>query len=166
MSLPYVNAALLDTYEREWIGFARSLVATTDRAFTGLIGAGAVGEFTWQILTPFVFGFVTRFKLGRHAIFRTISQTRISLPRCSLSQGSAGDIHGGDRLPWTRSPAQNNFDPLRSLDWQAHVYGKTEGELETACRDLQLPLHSFPWSDRANDAGLKKDALYRVRPDG
>jgi len=104
--------------------------------------------------------------LGRHAIFRTISQTRIHYPDSSLSQGSAGDIHGGDRLPWTRPPAQNNFDPLRSLDWQAHVYGKTEGELETACRDLQLPLHSFPWSDRANDAGLKKDALYRVRPDG
>jgi 2-polyprenyl-6-methoxyphenol hydroxylase-like FAD-dependent oxidoreductase len=34
------DAALLDTYEPERIGSARSLVSTTDRAFTGLVGDG------------------------------------------------------------------------------------------------------------------------------
>jgi hypothetical protein len=61
---------------------------------------------------------------------------------------------------------RNNFEPLRSLDWQAHVYGEEDEELKTVCRELHLPCHVFAWSDGANDAGLKRDALYLVRPDG
>ena len=130
------GTSLLDTYEPERIGFARALVSTTDRAFTGLVGEGAAGEFTRKILAPLVFGLVTRFNLGRHAIFRTISQMRIHYPDSPLSQGVAGDVHGGDRLPWTGVHARDNFEPLRSLDWQAHVYGEVDKDLETACREL------------------------------
>jgi 2-polyprenyl-6-methoxyphenol hydroxylase-like FAD-dependent oxidoreductase len=77
------GTSLLDTYEPERIGFARSLVTTTDRAFTGLVGQRVTGEFTRKISVPLVFVVVTRFNLGRHAIFRTISQTRIHLSRQS-----------------------------------------------------------------------------------
>jgi 2-polyprenyl-6-methoxyphenol hydroxylase-like FAD-dependent oxidoreductase len=160
------DASLLDTYEPERIGFARSLVATTDRAFTGLVGEGVAGEFTRMIVAPLVFGVVTRFSLGRHAIFRTISQMRIHYPDSLLSQGVAGEVHGGDRLPWTGVDTKDNFEPLRSLDWQAHVYGVADKDLEIACDDLQLLLHIFPFSDRTKDAGLKRGALYLVRPDG
>ena len=52
------------------------------------------------------------------------------------------------------------------MDWQAHVYGDVEKDLETACRELHLPLHAFAWSDGIKDAGLKGGALYLVRPDG
>jgi hypothetical protein len=160
------DAFLLDTYEPERIGFARSLVSTTDRAFTGLVGEGAVGEFTRRVVAPLVFGVVTRFSLGRHAIFRTISQTRIHYPDSPLSQGIAGDVHGGDRLPWAGGHTQDNFEPLRSLDWQAHVYGEVDRDVEAVCRQLNLPLHVFAWSDGTKDAGIKRDALYLVRPDG
>jgi 2-polyprenyl-6-methoxyphenol hydroxylase-like FAD-dependent oxidoreductase len=160
------DISILDTYEPERISFARSLVATTDRAFTGLVGEGAAGKFTRKILAPLVFSVATRFSLGRHTIFRTISQTRIHYPNSPLSQGAAGDVHGGDRLPWTGAHAKDNFEPLRSLDWQAHVYGETDKELETACGELHLPLHTFAWSDGMNEAGLKRNALYLVRPDG
>jgi 2-polyprenyl-6-methoxyphenol hydroxylase-like FAD-dependent oxidoreductase len=160
------DTSLLDTYEPERIGFARSLVATTDRAFTSLVGEGAAGQFTRKIVAPLVFGVLTRFSLGRHAIFRTISQTRIHYSDSPLSQGVAGDVHGGDRLPWTDADASDNFEPLRSLDWQAHVYGEAHKDLGTACRQLRLPLHVFPWSESAKNAGLKRDALYVVRPDG
>jgi 2-polyprenyl-6-methoxyphenol hydroxylase-like FAD-dependent oxidoreductase len=161
------DTSLLHTYEPERIGFARSLVSTTDRAFTGLVGEGVAGEFTRKIVAPLVFGVVTRFSLGRRAIFRAISQTRIHYPDSPLSQGVAGDVHGGDRLPWTGvHTQQDNFDPLRSLDWQAHVYGEADKDLETACRELHLPLHTFALSDGTKDAGLKRDALYLVRPDG
>jgi len=160
------RASLLDTYEPERIGFARSLVATTDRAFTALVGESLASEFTRRILAPLVFGVVTRFSLGRHAIFRTISQTRIHYPDSLLSEGAAGDVHGGDRLPWTAAPAADNFRPLRSLDWQAHVYGEVDKDFEAGCRKLGLALHAFAWSDSAKDAGLKRDALYLVRPDG
>jgi 2-polyprenyl-6-methoxyphenol hydroxylase-like FAD-dependent oxidoreductase len=160
------DMSLLDAYEPERIGFARSLVSTTDRAFTGLVGQGAVGEFTRKIVAPLVFGVATRFSLGRHAIFRTISQIRIHYPGSPLSQGVAGDVHGGDRLPWTGAHVQDNFEPLRSLDWQAHVYGETDRDLEIACQELHLPLHSFPWNDGIRETGLKRNALYLVRPDG
>jgi hypothetical protein len=124
------------------------------------------GEFTRKIVAPLVFGVVTRFSLGRHAIFRTISQTRIHYPDSPLSQGVAGDVHGGDRLPWTGADAPDNFGPLRSLDWQAHVYGEVKTDLQAACRELHLPLHVFPWNEGTKDAALKRDALYLVRPDG
>ena len=160
------DASLLDTYEPERIGFARSLVSTTDRAFTGLVGQGAVGEFTRKIIAPLVFGVATRFSLGRHAIFRTISQIRIHYPDSPLSLGVAGEVHGGDRLPWTGVTESDNFQSLRSLDWQAHVYGEAQRGLETECRALNLPLHSFPWREKLKETGLKRDSLYLVRPDG
>jgi len=62
------DPSLLDTYETERIAFARSLVATTDRAFTGLVGEGVVGAFTRRVIAPLVFGVVTRFSLGRRAL--------------------------------------------------------------------------------------------------
>ena len=160
------GTSLLDTYEPERIAFARSLVSTTDRAFTGLVAEGGAGEFTRRIIAPLVFGVATRFGLGRQAIFRTISQTRIHYPDSPLSQGVAGDVHGGDRLPWTGAHAEDNFAPLRSLDWQVHVYGEVDQDFEAACRELHLPLHAFAWSERTRDAGFKRDALYLIRPDG
>jgi len=160
------DTSLLDTYEPERIGFARSLVSTTDRAFTGLVGEGVVGDFTRRVIAPLMFGVATRFSLGRHAMFRTISQTRIHYPDSPLSLGVAGEVRGGDRLPWTGASVKDNFEPLRSLDWQAHAYGEVNKNIETLCRELHLPLHVFAWSDRTKETGLQRDALYLVRPDG
>lgn len=160
------DASVLDSYEPERIGFARSLVSTTDRAFTGMVAAGLVGEFTRRIAAPLIFSVATRFTLSRHALFRTVSQTRIHYPDSPLSEGMAGEVHGGDRLPWTGAKEDDNFEPLRSLDWQAHVYGEPHEDLQTACRELNLPLHRFAWSNGAKEAGIKCDALYLVRPDG
>src|SRR5215469_3467064 len=84
---------------------------------------------------------------------------------CS-SEGKAGEVHGGDRLPWVRMGADDNFAPLRSLEWQVHVYGEIKEDLETASRELGLATHVFAWSDTAADAGIKRDAAYLVRPDG
>ena len=162
--LDRADPSLLDTYEPERVGFARSLVATT--AFTGLVGEGVVGEFTRRIVAPLIFAVATRFSLGRRAIFRTISQMRIHYPDSPLSDGTAGEVHGGDRLPWTGAHGADNFAPLRSLDWQAHVYGHADATLQTTCREQGLPLHVFAWSEGASEAGLERDALYLVRPDG
>ena len=43
---------------------------------------------------------------------------------------------------------------------------KHSRDLETACRELNLPLHSFQWNEGLKETGLKRDALYLVRPDG
>ena len=69
-------------------------------------------------------------------------------------------------MPWVPYTPGDNFDPLKSVDWQVHVYGVATPALRDAVRNHGLPLHEFAWSDAAHDAGLEKDALYLVRPDG
>lgn len=51
------------------------------------------------------------------------------------------------------------------MRWQAHVYGEPRGSAEASRRDHNVPLTVFAWSEAHAAAGLKKDALYLVRPD-
>lgn len=153
---------LLDTYEPERISFARTLVSSTDRAFTAMTGEDLRGELTRQVVAPLVFFLGTR--VIPHVLFRRISQVEIRYTDSPLSEGKAGKVHGGYRLPWT-GPDVDNFAPLRSLDWQVHVYGKATKDLEGLCQSLELPIHSVPWSTVAKHAGFKQDAVYLVRPD-
>jgi hypothetical protein len=158
--------SLLDTYEPERIAFARSLVSTTDRAFTPMVAGGVKGELTRRFLAPLFITVATHFALSRHAMFRLVSQTRIHYSDSTLSEGKAGETHGGDRLPWVRMGAADNFAPLRSLDWQVHVHGEIGKTMAAACGELGLDAHVFAWSDAANHAGIEQNAMYLVRPDG
>jgi hypothetical protein len=127
---------------------------------------GVEGEIFRRVLAPLFFTVATRFEIGRRFLFRTVSQVRIHYPQSALSEGKAGHVHGGDRLPWTGDSGVDNFAPLQSFDWQLHVYGTATAGLNDACQRLNLPLHEFAWNDAAERAGLKKDAFYVVRPDG
>jgi 2-polyprenyl-6-methoxyphenol hydroxylase-like FAD-dependent oxidoreductase len=160
------DPALLDSYEPERIAFARLLVSTTDRAFTPMVAGGFTGELTRRFLAPLFVTVATRFALSRHAIFRVVSQTRIHYADSPLSEGRAGEVNGGDRLPWVRMGEADNFVPLRSLDWQVHVYGEIEETLASWCNQLGLAAHAFAWNDSADHAGIQRDAMYLVRPDG
>jgi hypothetical protein len=76
-------------------------------------------------------------------------------------------VWGGDRLPWVRlAGGADNFGPLKSLDWQAHVYGEVGRELTAVCEARGLDLVRIPWAAEMRKAGVKRDALYLVRPDG
>ena len=162
------STAILDTYEPERIAFARRLVATTDRAFTAVTSAGAVARFVRLRLIPFAVPPLFRLRAVRRFLFRTVSQTAVSYPGSALSEGRAGRVRGGDRLPWVEPlpDGRDNFDPLRSLDWQVHAYGEAAPGVRAECEKRALPLHVFPWSTRARRAGLRRGALYLVRPDG
>lgn len=161
------DPAILDTYETERIAFARLLVASTDRAFQVMVGHGAGSQVFREVLLPHLAPFLLGFSAARTAAFRLISQTRIHYHDSALSHGAAGEVHGGDRLPWVPSGAGgDNFQPLQSLDWQVHVYGEAEPALRTVLQNTGLALHPFDWSEAAHHAGLKRDALYLVRPDG
>ncbi len=164
------DPSLLDSYEPERIAFARSLVSTTDRAFTPMVAEGIQGEFTRRFLAPLFVTAATRFAFSRHAIFRLVSQTRIHYEDSPLSEGKAGHVQGGDRLPWVSAGARDcdndNFAPLRSLDWQVHIYGKIEEGFASFCKQLGLATHVFAWSEAADHAGMKQDAMYLIRPDG
>jgi hypothetical protein len=61
---------------------------------------------------------------------------------------------------------KDNFAPLTSLAWQAHVYGTASLEISGVCDRQRLPLHVFPWHPEMDRAGLLRNALYLIRPDG
>jgi hypothetical protein len=91
---------------------------------------------------------------------------QIHYPDSALSGGRAGDIIGGDRLPWVPlADGRDNFEALQTLDWQLHVYGRPDPVLSANAHALRLPLQAYPWSDAAKRAGLLQDAAYLVRPD-
>jgi hypothetical protein len=158
------SGLILDSFDEERLTFARKLVATTDRLFTAIVRGGALGQFTREGVMPSLVALATRFGFVRHAFFRTVSQTGINYRESMLSEGGAGRVRGGDRLPWVASC--DNFAPLQSLDWQVHVFGTPSVNVEELCRNSGIALQRFDWSGDAGKAGFAGDASYLVRPDG
>jgi hypothetical protein len=158
---------LLDTFEPERIAFARQLVATTDRGFTLVTRRGLVARVIRTRLAPLVVPILFRLGPVRRLMFKTVSQIQVKYPGSALSTGSAGRVRGGDRLPWVRlNPGEDNFAPLQSLAWQAHVYGDAPAGLRDACAQLRVPLHEFSWDPAMQHMGFHRGALYLIRPDG
>jgi 2-polyprenyl-6-methoxyphenol hydroxylase-like FAD-dependent oxidoreductase len=167
----HADASLLDSYEPERIAFARRLVATTDRAFTGVTSRGAIARLVRLHLVPLMLPPLFKLAAVRRFMFRTISQTQVNYRNSSLSEGHAGAVHGGDRLPWVKTGADSdsdadNFAPLTAMDWQVHVYGDAASDVRRACEARNLPLHLFPWRHEMIVAGLRRNAIYLIRPDG
>src|SRR5215467_11126947 len=106
--------SLLDSYEPERVAFARRLVATTDRAFTGVTSAGPIARLLRLQVVPAVLPRLLALEAVRRFLFRTVSQTAINYRGSSLSDGNAGSVHGGDRLPWVTpdQDREDNFVPL------------------------------------------------------
>ena len=155
---------ILQTYETERIGFAHSLVATTDRLFQAVAGKGLGAEMFRTLLLPHVVPFVLGFTPVKEAQFKLVSQTRIHYPDSPLSAGKAGHVAGGDRLPWVEDVG--NYDGLASLAWQVHVYGEAGAGVRRWAEARGLALRVFAWTPGCAAAGLQRDAYYLVRPDG
>ncbi len=91
----------------------------------------------------------------RTLLFRTVSQIGIQYRNSPLSEGAAGSVRGGDRLPWVETGLhEDNFAPLTSLTWQVHVYGEPQRGVAEACAELGLPLHPFAWQPEMRRSGL------------
>jgi hypothetical protein len=162
-----VSDKLLDTYEPERIAFARRLVATTDRGFAFVTRRGALAAVVRKRIVPLLVPLAFRTKAMRRFLFETVSQTKVNYRDSSLSEGTAGKVRGGDRLPWVKlASGEDNFAPLTSIDWQVHVYGEAGSGVREACGELGLPLHDFAWESGMRRAGLQSGALYLLRPDG
>jgi hypothetical protein len=161
---------LLDSYEPERIAFARRLVATTDRAFTGVINPSALARFVRTKAVPEIAPGLLKFHLVRRFAFRTVSQIAVNYRDAPLSVGKAGKVVGGDRLPWVKvalnGGTDDNFAPLASLDWQVHLYGEATPDLRGVCEGRKVALHVFPWRAEMEQSGLLQNAVYLVRPDG
>jgi 2-polyprenyl-6-methoxyphenol hydroxylase-like FAD-dependent oxidoreductase len=157
--------ALLDTYESERIAFAQRLVKTTDRVFTLATADGRIANILRTRIAPLAIPTLAKFEAVRHFLFRTVSQITINYRHCSLNAGEAGDIHGGDRLPWVAAEGIDNYEPLAHMVWQVHVYGCAKPDLAAWCDEHDIPLHVFAWRSQCEEAGITRDALYLLRPD-
>ncbi len=159
--------SLLATYEIERIGFARRLVATTDRMFTFITRRGSIAQWVRTRIVPRIVPVMFRIPSARRAMFRVVSQIGVNYRESPLSSGTAGDLRGGDRLPWIETePGSDNFAPLTLLKWQAHIYGRAGAGVAEACAGLGISLHEFAWRAEMRRAGIARNAVYLVRPDG
>src|SRR6516225_6606837 len=156
---------LLDSYEEERISFAHRLVKTTDRVFTLATAEGKLADIIRTRLVPTIFPALVKFGVFREFLFRTVSQIMINYRHCALSEGRAGAVHGGDRLPWVIAGDVDNYEPLKAMTWQVHIYGAASPELKTWCQRRGPPLHVFAWRPEYGTAGFAQDALYLIRPD-
>ncbi len=156
---------LLDSYEAERIGFARRLVATTDRVFNFATAEGRIADFLRTRVAPVLIPRLVQFGWAREFLFRTVSQIMINYRQSPLSQGSAGQVRGGDRLPWVAGDGDDNFSTLATMTWQVHIYGSASAALARWCFEHQVALTVFEWGEEAKRAGLARDALYLLRPD-
>jgi 2-polyprenyl-6-methoxyphenol hydroxylase-like FAD-dependent oxidoreductase len=163
------HASILDSFEPERIAFARRLVATTDRVFSGVTNRSATAQLLRLRIMPLLIPPLFKLAAVRRFVFRTVSQTMVNYRGSSLSEGQAGTIQGGDRLPWIRNAngaGADNFTPLSSMDWQVHVYGDAASDLRFMCKARNLPLHTFAWRPDMEQAGFARNAIYLIRPDG
>ena len=166
-----IDPRVLASFEPERIAFARRLVATTDRAFQVATSDGPIARFVRVHAIPEALPSLTGMSAVRRFMFRTLSQTAIEYRASPLSQGSAGSVHAGDRLPWiglegTGAVYPDNFAPLAARDFQVHVYGEAKPTLAALCRTRSLPVHAFPWHAKMQAAGFARDGVYLLRPDG
>ena len=165
------DPVLLASYEPERIAFAHRLVATTDRVFTFVTRNGSVARFMRLHVVPHLIPALFARTAVRRFMFRTISQIGVNYRDSPLSAGAAGRVRGGDRLPWVPldeadGGSRDNYAPLAALDWQVHFYGAPSPEITQLCETRGLTCHAFDWRSAMRDAGLARDALYLVRPDG
>ena len=161
----HASDKLLDSYEAERIGFARRLVATTDRVFSFVSAEGRIADIVRTRLAPVLLPKAIEFEAVREFIFRTVSQIMLNYRGGPLSAGTAGHVHGGDRLPWVPVEGRDNFASLVKMTWQVHVYGLAKPELADWCGSHDIPLYVFDWQFEHEVAGLVRDALYLLRPD-
>lgn len=156
---------LLDSYEVERQAFARKLVETTDRLFTFATAEGGFADFIRTRIAPVFASVAYKSEHIREYLFRIVSQTMLEYHDSPLSQGKAGTVKGGDRLPFVRMSDGDNYGTLSDIGWQVHVYGTAKPELKAWCEQQSVPLQEFWWQTEHERAGLARDAVYLLRPD-
>jgi hypothetical protein len=138
-------------------------VDTTDRLFTSATAQGNFADFERTHIFPTTASVAYGFGSMRDFMFRTVSQTTLHYQDSPISEGQAGKVKGGDRLPWVETA--DNYEPLRKVGWQVHVYGAGHDDLRTWCKQHGVELNIFAWTPAYKEAGFAQDAAYLLRPD-
>ena len=61
--------------------------------------------------------------------------------------------------------ASDNYQALKRIGWQIHVYGKVDDYVRRWAHNRRIPLEVYAWADDMRHAGLRENALYLIRPD-
>lgn len=157
--------ALLDSYQAERQAFARKLVETTDRLFTLVTAQGGFADFVRTRIAPVIASVAYKRESVREYLFRVVSQTTLDYRDSPLSQGKAGGVRGGDRLPWLPGDVADNYASLTGTEWQVHVYGEAKAGLAQWCAQHGIALSVFAWEPAYERAGAARNAAYLLRPD-
>ena len=64
---------------------------------------GAIARLVRLHIVPLLIPPLFALTAVRRFMFRTVSQTAVNYRGSSLSEGRAGAVHGGDRLPWVKT---------------------------------------------------------------
>lgn len=156
---------LLDSYQIERQAFARTLVETTDKLFTFVTAQGGFADFVRTRIAPLFASVAYKSENVREYLFRVVSQTTLDYRESPLSQGKAGGVEGGDRLPWLSVGTEDNYASLAAIQWQVHVYGEAKADLTRWCARQGIALHVFAWEHAYEKAGVARNAAYLLRPD-
>ena len=158
---------LLDSYESERRSFALSVVGATDHSFTILTSSGIFSHIFRNWIIPYIAPIATKFQSARTEIFRRGSQLICSYRGSSINQSQINGavIQPGDRIPWVKTEMSDNFSTLGGISWKMHVYGQQPHGLATWCQKKIIELAIMDWEPRHGQVGLKKDAVYLLRPD-
>ncbi len=147
--------ALLDTYDAERRPFAERLIKSTDRLFGLATSDNPLVATLRGRVVPELLGHVATAPAVGPRFFGLISQTRVEYDSV---------LGAGYRLPWSG----DNYAPLRSARPQLHFYGPAPEAAHEWLRRRQglIELCELPYTEQAEQAGLRRDTGYLVRPDG
>jgi hypothetical protein len=112
-------------------------------------------------VAPVVLGSAMSVEAVREYAFRTVSQITLNYRGSALSAGKVGDVHGGDRMPWTQA---DDASPPTTMDWQVRSYEASEALIQW-CEANGVALQQLAWTPEHAAAGLRQGAFYLLRPD-
>ncbi|PGH05854.1 hypothetical protein AJ79_06696 [Helicocarpus griseus UAMH5409] len=161
----HADESLLNSYEEERIPFARTLIHKTDRAFSLATSEGFLADIVRNHLMPLILPVVTRIPKATDYAMRSLSQIHINYSGTASVGGVAGQVHGGDRLPYTTANGLDNHATLSPIAWQVHVYGTPKDDMSEWCKTKGVALHVFDWTAEYEGVGFARDAAYLIRPD-
>jgi hypothetical protein len=115
--------------------------------------SGPIARLVRVDLVPRLLPALFALRSFRRLMFRTVSQIAVNYRGSSLSEGRAGSVRGGDRLPWvsaggTSDIGSDNLSPLTSWIGRCTSTARQPHRSVRCARDADWPCTHFPGSQR------------------
>ena len=170
-----IDSSILSSYNKERLGFAKTLVKTTDTIFSFITNNSFYAPFMRKIIMTILGKIVSTFPAIQSKMFKKISQCDIRYEQSTLNNGSLGKVICGKRMPWVKYEEFDNLDLISYAHWNLHIYGDIKKELENEINRINLKsgvanglisLKNLAFNKQAAKCGIVKNAIYLIRPDG